>query len=106
MRTFKAKCSEHTEIPPGTSLAYGIRAPGPMVLVVQEGTGWVKRKDGSRETIEAQSVVIFEAGDWFEYGANNNGNSRFKVDIYWETGLSEEEQKAIFAAIFGPDVTQ
>jgi hypothetical protein len=80
----------------------GFRAPGPIVMVLQEGTGWVLRQDGSRETVEGPSVVIFDTGDWFEYGTNSN--SGVKIDSYWETDLSEEEWKAIFARA-GLDIT-
>ena len=101
MRTFKATRSAHTEMHPTQgaleSRAWGFQAPGSIVMVLQEGTGWVLRQDGSRETIEAPSVVIFDTGDWFEYGTNSNNG--FKIDSYWETDFSEEEWTAIFATL-------
>jgi hypothetical protein len=108
MQTFKVACLEHAELRPAPGAldgrTGGFRAPGRIVLVVQEGTGWVPRQDGSRETVEAQSVVIFDTGDWFEYGWDGDGE--FKVDAYWEADLSEEEWKATFAEAFGPDFIQ
>ncbi len=71
MRTFKADRWEHLEFVI-EGRAHGFRAPGTIVLVVQEGTGWVMRQDGSRETVEEKSVVIFDTGDWLEYGTSSN----------------------------------
>jgi hypothetical protein len=105
MRTFKVARSEHLEAPPSAGSlggrARGFRAPGAIALVVREGTGWVMREDGSRETVEAGSVVVFEAGDWFEYGYDGNGG--FKADSYWEADLSIKEWEVIFTQAFGAD---
>jgi hypothetical protein len=48
------------------------------VLVVKEETGWVLRQDGSREDIDAMSVVTWDTGDWVEYGSDGG----FKTDGY------------------------
>jgi hypothetical protein len=107
MQTFKAAHWEHTEfgsVPGGSSSrTWGCRAPGRIVLVVQEGTGWVPGPDGSRETVESQSVAIFDTGDWFQYGSDSGG---FTVDTYWETDLPEEERKAMFAEAFDPEFVE
>jgi hypothetical protein len=55
---------------PGKSQIAGYRAPGLGVLVVQEGVGWMARHDGSRENIGATSVVMWDTGDWVEYGSD------------------------------------
>jgi hypothetical protein len=36
----------------------GLPRQGPAVMVVQNGSRWVTRPDGSREGIDAKSVVI------------------------------------------------
>lgn len=78
----------------------GRRAPGRVVMVLQEGSCWVRRADASREDLTAKSVVIWEPGEWVEYGGD--GNEGYKIEGYWEQDLSEEEWKAIFAEAFGP----
>jgi hypothetical protein len=72
----------------------GFRAPGRMVLVVRGGT-WVQREDGTRETARATSVVIYDAGDWVEYGGDGSG--AFEAGLYGAAGLSGEQQEARMA---------
>lgn len=107
MRTFTAARSEHMEMLPGAGAlggrARGLRAPGTIVLAVQEGTGWILRQDGSREILQAGSVAVFEAGDWFEYGYD--ATDGFKAYSYWENDLPDDEWQAMFAEAFGPDFT-
>ena len=38
-------------------------------MVVQEGSGWVLRQEGTRKNLTAASVVIWEPGEWVEYGS-------------------------------------
>jgi hypothetical protein len=64
-------------------------------MVVREGSGWVLLHDGTRENLTATSVVIWEPGDWVEYGSNTGEG--LKTESYWEKDLSEAEWKAIFA---------
>src|SRR5258708_15567368 len=65
---------------PGTKYqALGHRAPGVGVLVVEEGTGWVMGQDGMREAIGAKSVVMWDVGDWVEYGSDDG----LKAEEYW-----------------------
>jgi hypothetical protein len=108
MQTFKAQRWERAELWPEPSVRghrfQGIRAPGPIVLVVQEGSGWVQRQDGGREVLNAKSVVIYKTGDWFEYGTDSG--DEFTIETYWAADLSEEEWKAIFTETFGPDFSQ
>jgi hypothetical protein len=73
-------------------------------MVIQEGSCWVRRDDGSREDLPAKSVVIWEPGEWVEYGGEGGeGGEGYKIESYWAQDLSEEEWKAIFAEAFGPD---
>lgn len=81
--------------------AYGLRAPGHIVMVVHEGSGWVLRQDGTREDLSAESVVIWNPGDWVEYGSDSGG--KFKSESYWAADLSEEEWTDIFAQEFGSE---
>jgi hypothetical protein len=39
--------------PWGESQAHGVRAPGRIVMVVREGSGWVLLQDGTRENLTA-----------------------------------------------------
>jgi hypothetical protein len=93
MDTFKARFWEglgyQSQEPSGVAVE-GFQAPGRMILVVREGTPWVQREDGTRETIEAKSVVIYDAGDWVEYGSGTT----FKAELYGAAGFSEEQQTA------------
>jgi hypothetical protein len=104
MQTFKVKRVDGEDASPGPwrdGGADGLRAPGPIVMVVREGSCWVRREDGSREDLDAQSVVIWQPGEWVEYGGD--GGTGYKVERYWAEDLSEEEWKAIFAKVFGPE---
>jgi AraC-like ligand binding domain len=106
MQTFKAKRVDEVGEPPGPwreRRAHGLRAPGPIVMVVREGTCWVRRDDGSRVDLDAQSVVVWEPGEWVEYGSDGGG---FEVERYWAEDLSEDEWKAIFAEVFGPEAVE
>jgi hypothetical protein len=65
--------------PGGKFRVPGRRAPGAGVLVVQEGTGWVMEQDGTREAVSAKSVVVWEAGEWVEYGSDDG----LEAEEYW-----------------------
>ena len=69
-------------------------------MVIQEGSCWVRLDDGAREDLTAKSVVIWEPGEWVEYGGDCGGH---QIERYWAQDLSEQEWKAIFAGAFGPD---
>jgi len=57
--------------------------------------------NGTRENLIAKSVVIWESGDWVEYGFNTGEG--YKAESYWQDDLSDEEWKATLADVFGPD---
>ena len=104
MQTFKVKRWEDGEfrLPlADTSRFHGLRAPGRIIMVVQEGSGWVLRQDGTHADVAAKSVVTWDTGDWVEYGCD--GSSEFKFESYWEAYLSEEEWAARMAEVFGPE---
>jgi hypothetical protein len=105
MQTFKATRVERADAPPnphgGQWRSHGLRTPGRVVMVIQEGSCWVRRDDGTRENLTGKSVVIWEPGEWVEYGGA--GGDGYKIESYWAQDLSEEEWKAIFAEAFGPD---
>jgi hypothetical protein len=61
-------------------------------MVIQEGSCWVRRDDGSRENLTAKSVVIWEPGEWVEYGGE--GGEGHRIESYWSQDFSEEEVKA------------
>lgn len=104
MQTFKVVRTEAEDAPPNPQVsqwhAHGRRTPGQVVMVIQEGSCWVRR-DGSREDLTAKSVVIWEPGEWVEYGGE--GGEGRKIESYWSQDLSEEEWKAMFAEVFGPE---
>ena len=95
MHTFKVKAFGESPLFRGQVCGY--QAPGLGVLVVQDGTGWVKRQDGSREIIEAPSVVLWDAGDWVEYGSDAGLQTR----DYWAATEPEEESRARLSRVFG-----
>jgi hypothetical protein len=97
MQTFKVRHWECLESPPQEPLGGvaepGFQAPGHMVLVVREGTAWVRRADSTRETIGAKSVVMYDVGDWIEYGSDGSGEA-FQAELYGAAKFSEEQQAA------------
>jgi hypothetical protein len=83
---------------PGTKYrALGRRAPGAGVLVVQEGAGWVMRQDGTRAAISARTVVMWDAGEWVEYGSDGG----LRAEEYWAAREPEGAAEARLAAFFG-----
>lgn len=99
MQMFKVARWEHLPRQGAASQSYGFQAPGPIVLIVKEGSAWVLREDGTRTTVTGRSVVIYSAGDRVEYG----GDGDQEIETYWATDLSEEEWKVRLAAVFGPE---
>jgi hypothetical protein len=98
MRWFEVREYRGSSGTPGSKYeAVGRRAPGAGVLVVQEGTGWVMTQDGRREAVSAKSVVVWEAGDWVEYGSSDG----LVAEEYWAVGEPEEAAEARLAAFFG-----
>jgi hypothetical protein len=106
MQAFTAKRVDGVDYPPGLAgvgWSHGLRAPGRIVMVVQEGSCWVRHEDGSRENLTAKSVVIWDPGDWVEYGHGDNGG---KVELYWSETFSEQEWAAMLAEVFGPEAAR
>jgi hypothetical protein len=105
MQTFTAKRVDGVSCEPnpgaGEGRVHGVRAPGRIVMVVREGSGWVQREDGTREDLTATSVVIWEPGEWVEYGSN--AGQGFESESYWAEDLSEQEWKDVLAEAFGPE---
>ena len=98
MRRFEVSEHRTNAGSPGTAFrAIGRWAPGPGVLIVREGTGWVTGQDGTREAIAAQSVVIWEAGEWVEFG----GDDVLRAEEYWAVGKPEEAAEIRLAAASG-----
>jgi hypothetical protein len=103
MQTLKIRRWDHRDRPSsppvsGTESA-GFRAPGSLVLILQDGSGWTSAEDGTRTDISAKTVVIWAAGDWVHFGCD----ARSVIDTYWAADLSEQEWAARLAAVFGPD---
>ena len=100
MQTFKVRHWEALESPPqepfGGVVETGFQAPGRVVLVVREGTAWVQREDSTRETVGAKGVVMYDAGDWIEYGSDGSGGA-FQAELYGAAGFSREQQAARLA---------
>jgi hypothetical protein len=90
MQTFKVRHWESLESPAqepcGGVVEPGFTAPGRMVLVVREGTAWVRREDKTRESVGAKGVVMYDAGDWIEYGSDGSGGA-FQAELYGAAGF-------------------
>ena len=107
MQTFKARRVEGVDHPsnlPGQGQTHGMRAPGRVVMVVQEGSCWVRLQDSTRKNLTAKSVVIWEPGEWVEHGSITGEG--YKTESYWTEDLSEEEWQAVFAETFRPDAVR
>lgn len=104
MQTFDVRHWECLESPPqepfGGVIEPGFQAPGRMILVVREGTAWVQREDSTRETISAKGVVMYDAGDWIEYGSDGSGDA-FCAELYGAAEFSAEQQAARLARFLG-----
>jgi len=77
----------------------GFRAPGPGVLVIEEGNVWVALADGSRQNVSAKSVVVYEADDWVEYCSY--GPQPFRTRNYWAAAEPFEDSERRLEEIFG-----
>jgi hypothetical protein len=98
MRRFKVKEYKTSGGTPGSQYhVLGRRAPGTGVLVAQEGNGWVLGQDGSREAIRAKSVVIWDIGEWVEYGSDDG----LRAEEFWATEEPQGAAEARLAVAFG-----
>ena len=61
--------SEPTDGPSSSWQVAGFVASSQIVLVVEEGDGWVKRADADIEAFAAPYVLVWAPGDWVEYGS-------------------------------------
>lgn len=84
MQTFKVQRWDQVTGPADPSRishsGSGFLAPGLIVLLVQEGVGWVANQDGSRQALDAKSVVTYKTGDWVQYGSDSR--DEFKIEVY------------------------
>jgi hypothetical protein len=100
MQTFKVKLEESSSSPPqepfGGVIEPGFQAPGRMILIWQEGSGWVAGQDGTREAVEAKTVVIYESGEWVEYASDGKGDA-FRAELYGAATFSREQHAARWA---------
>ena len=72
MLSFPCVSSGHSESTgePGSSWQVaGFTAGSHIVLVVEQGDGWVKRSEDDIEAFEAPHVLVWQPGDWVEYGS-------------------------------------
>jgi hypothetical protein len=102
MDTFSATRCEtvvYSPMPSGQVRGHGFAAPGRVVLVLREGAGWVRPRDGAAEPLAAPSVVAWEKGEWVEYGSD--GSRSFRAELYWEAGLPADQQAAVLKEAFG-----
>jgi hypothetical protein len=98
MRRFEVREYRTSGSTPGTKhQVLGRRAPGAGVLVVREGTGWVMGQDGSREAISAKSVVMWDTGEWVEYGSEDG----LRAEEFWAVQEPEGAAEARLSAAFG-----
>jgi hypothetical protein len=79
--------------------ALGRRALGAGVLIVQEGAGWVTTQDGGRQALAAKSVVIWDTGEWVEYGSDDG----LIVEEYWAVREPDGAAESRLAAFFGDE---
>jgi hypothetical protein len=89
---------EYSSLRPGQAGGHGFRAPGRMVMVLRDGSGWVMSQDGAPEPVVAVTVVAWDAGDWVAYGSD--GSSEFKADLYWATDMPENQRAAGLSETF------
>jgi hypothetical protein len=61
--------SEPTGDPRSSWQVAGFVASSHIVLVVEEGDGWVKRSEDDIEAFVGPHVVAWEPGEWVEYGS-------------------------------------
>jgi hypothetical protein len=77
MLTFEASTSRG--ITGGSWKLEGYRAAGPVVMVIEHGSIWVADQHGVRQRLGAPGVVMWDTGDWVQYGSD--GPTELKE--YW-----------------------
>lgn len=63
----------------------GFRAAAPTVMVIEDGSVWAVDQQGVRRTLNAPSVVIWNTGEWVEYGSEAHA----KIKDYWAPRVSD-----------------
>jgi hypothetical protein len=63
----------------------GYRAAGPVVMVIEEGSIWVLDQHGTQQELSAPGVVIWDTGEWVEYGSENPARTAY----YWAPRVSD-----------------
>jgi hypothetical protein len=89
-------------LPFGQERGHGYPAPGPVIMILREGSGWIADRDGVTTAIAAPAVVAWHPGDWIEYGSD--GSSEFSAELLWATDLPEQQRDVILMEIFRPEV--
>jgi hypothetical protein len=90
----------YSPMPAAQARGHGFAAPGRVVLVLREGAGWVRTRDGATEPLTAPSVAAWDGGEWVEYGSD--GSRAFSAELYWEAALPADQQAAVLKEAFGP----
>jgi hypothetical protein len=62
----------------------GFRTAAPMVMAIEDGSVWVVNQEGVRRTLNAPSVVVWDTGEWVEYGSEGPA----KIKDYWAPRVS------------------
>ncbi len=88
----------YPSLPFSQERGHGYPAPGHVIMILREGSGWITGEAGGTTAIAAPAVVAWHPGDWIEYGSD--GSSEFNAEILWAADLSEYERDAVLAAIF------
>jgi hypothetical protein len=74
--------SEHLD--DGSWWVEGFRAAAPMVMVIEDDSVWVVDQQGVRHALNAPSVVVWDTGEWVEYGSEGPA----KIKDYWARRVS------------------
>lgn len=102
MHTFtatKTEGIEYSPMPYAQANGHGLRAPGPVVMVLHTGSGWVKDGEGMLERVTAPSVTAWDEGDWVEYGSD--GSSIFTAALYWAVPPPARQSADVIADALG-----
>ena len=102
MHTFaatKTEGIEYSPMPCAQPQGHGLRAPGPVVMVLHAGSGWVKDGEGTVEQVAAPCVTAWDEGDWVEYGSD--GSSTFAAALYWAVPPPARQSTDLIADMLG-----
>lgn len=102
MHTFRATKTEridYSPMPSAQACGHGLRASGPVVMVLGAGSGWVKDAEGTVARVTAPCVTSWEEGDWVEYGSDGSGT--FTADLYWAVPPPARQDADVIADALG-----